>query len=741
MCSLFSSSTSIQGEIFLQNLKEYTPTITQLNPGLLLISASEVKRNDVADSNAADIATTNSNVYEGSAPAITPANTNNNNGGNDMNIWAVAAVAALGAMFIVIVTCTSILYCDWRKRKERRERRRERAFMQQQQQQQQQGGGMAYVGGGSNYARSNDGKKNSNKNYTNMEIEGEQQLQIVVPHASSGDTEEYDGISPSTQGSNTNNTNSNINGRDGMMMESKKGSLLGNIVNKSRRSLIKSKAAKEQLQEANNAASIPSSQPLSAQGEYQPNDYNNNMNNMNNQMNPAADMSVTDCGYSVGEDTTMLYPTINRNRTNSKDNMSDWDGYSMDGMSAIGDGGVSQYGGSGKGGGGSGVHSKNKGGGESRDMYYSGDVPRDFDSVWGDDESKLTMDGTDVNSVDYTDNGAARAALMAAADGDSISDYNMPPVVATSSRNNNADLADLTQNLNQLVDQELGVTDDVESVEKSNTSSAGKLDEFIDSDSASGSGHNFTLELLGKKSKSKLSKGKSGGSSSVTPSVDDDDSILGDLYKDDTMSELGGGLGGDDISAIEGVAEEDEDDDDDEGGGTDGKNASSGDSVDSTPSWAEKIQSAVGNSTVVSNIFRTSSKGMLDNDDAEDKMDTPAPSKDEVDDDESSSSSQAQRIKNKFMSGLISDDSSVGSSRSNRSRNSTSSKGSRGSHKSSSSRKANTAKSSSEKALGLTNSMDEEVDEDPAAMIDNINSMLSECRDILDTEKDTVGEP
>ena len=701
----------------------------------MLISASEVKRNDVADSNAADIAVSNpSNKYEGSAPAITPANTNNNNSGSDMNIWAVAAVAALGAMFIVIVTCTSILYCDWRKRKERRERRRERAFMMQQQQ--QQGGMMGAVYNGSNYARSNDGKKNSNKNYTNMEIDGEQQqqLQIVVPHASSGDTEEYDGISPSTQASSNNNNNNNIGSRDGMMMESKKGSLLGNIVNQSRRSLIKSKAAKEQLQEANSASP---SQPLSAQGEYPPNDYSNNQMNNNN---PAADMSVTDCGYSVGEDTTMLYPTINRNRTNSKgDNMSDWDGYSMDGMSAIGDGGVSQYGGSGKGTGGSGVHSKNKGG-ESRDMYYSGDVPRDFDSVWGDDESKLTMDGTDVNSVDYTDNGAARAALMAAADGDSISDY-MPAAVVATARNNNADLADLTQNLNQLVDQELGVTDDIESVEKSNntsgTSSAGKLDEFIDSDSASGSGHNFTLELLGKKSKSKLTKGTSAGSSSVTPSVDDDDSILGDLYKDDTMSELGGGLGGDDISAIEGVAEEEEDDE-----GTDGKNIpSSGDSVDSTPSWAEKIQSAVGNS-VVSNIFRTSSKGMLDNDE-EDKMDTPAPSKDEEDDDEgeSSSSSQAQRIKNKFMSGLISDDSSVGSSRSNRSRNSTSSRGSRGSHKSSSSRKANTAKSSSEKALGLTNSMDEEVDEDPAAMIDNINSMLSECRDILDTEKDTTAEP
>eukprot|EP00584_Thalassiosira_punctigera_P000925 CAMPEP_0172538124 /NCGR_PEP_ID=MMETSP1067-20121228/9587_1 /TAXON_ID=265564 ORGANISM="Thalassiosira punctigera, Strain Tpunct2005C2" /NCGR_SAMPLE_ID=MMETSP1067 /ASSEMBLY_ACC=CAM_ASM_000444 /LENGTH=33 /DNA_ID= /DNA_START= /DNA_END= /DNA_ORIENTATION= len=30
--------------------------------------------------------------------------------------------------------------------------------------------------------------------------------------------------------------------------------------------------------------------------------------------------------------------------------------------------------------------------------------------------------------------------------------------------------------------------------------------------------------------------------------------------------------------------------------------------------------------------------------------------------------------------------------------------------------------------------MEDEADEDPEAMIDNINSMLSECREILDTE-------
>jgi len=44
--------------------------------------------------------------------------------GQAMNVWAIAAVAALGAMFLVIVLCTSILYCDWRGRRRRRERKR-----------------------------------------------------------------------------------------------------------------------------------------------------------------------------------------------------------------------------------------------------------------------------------------------------------------------------------------------------------------------------------------------------------------------------------------------------------------------------------------------------------------------------------------------------------------------------------------------------------------------------------------
>ncbi len=51
------------------------------------------------------------------------------------------------------------------------------------------------------------------------------------------------------------------------------------------------------------------------------------------------------------------------------------------------------------------------------------------------------------------------------------------------------------------------------------------------------------------------------------------------------------------------------------------------------------------------------------------------------------------------------------------------------------SRKDAAAWSASEKALRPTNIREEEVVEGPAAMIDNINSMLSECREILDTEK------
>jgi hypothetical protein len=86
------------------------------------------------------------------------------------------------------------------------------------------------------------------------------------------------------------------------------------------------------------------------------------------------------------------------------------------------------------------------------------------------------------------------------------------------------------------------------------------------------------------------------------------------------------------------------------------------------------------------------------------------------------------------------DNISVGSnrsSRSNRSNRSTLSIGSNNSRESKKShvsvRDATTALASNERVLGTSTSYDEK-DEDPAAMIDNINSMLSECREILDTE-------
>ena len=480
--------------------------------------------------------------------------------------------------------------------------------------------------------------------------------------------------------------------------------------------------------------------------------YNNNNNNNNNNMaHMSSNVSVD--GYSVGEDTTMLYPTIHRGRTSSKDNMSDWDGYSMDGMSAMGGtmDGYSQFGGSGKGGGdgrsasggggsGSGMHQSKE---KSRDVYYSGEVPRDFDSVWGDDESKFSMDG-DV-SVDYAQQQAA----------------------ATTAAKTEA-YADLTQNLNQLVEQEYeqdstsNIADGSSAIaaadkSKSSASSAGGnlLNEF-DSDSASGSNvaGNFTLELLGKKSKAKLNKGTSAGSSTMSqPSVDDEDSILGDMYKDDTESLGIGGVLGDDISAIERVGEdvvveeEEEAVDSDKEDGDEQVPSSSNDDTSIVGSIANDIQSALTNSF---KIFRSVSKDA--GDDASTGSgsaaagNTPAPSKDEEDDTnndvdanilDTTSESQEQRTNAKFISGLISgasgdDSSSVGSSKSSGS--------SRSSKKAN--RKATTAKSSEEKALGLTNSMDEEVDEDPAAMIDNINSMLSECRTILDTEnKDATAAP
>ncbi len=44
--------------------------------------------------------------------------------GQAVNVWAIATVAALGAMLLVIVICTGILYCDWQGRRRRSKRKR-----------------------------------------------------------------------------------------------------------------------------------------------------------------------------------------------------------------------------------------------------------------------------------------------------------------------------------------------------------------------------------------------------------------------------------------------------------------------------------------------------------------------------------------------------------------------------------------------------------------------------------------
>jgi hypothetical protein len=96
-------------------------------------------------------------------------------------------------------------------------------------------------------------------------------------------------------------------------------------------------------------------------------------------------------------------------------------------------------------------------------------------------------------------------------------------------------------------------------------------------------------------------------------------------------------------------------------------------------------------------------------------------------------------VKDKFVSSLglslsfsrnNDDDQSVNSARSAKSSSSRHSLGSAA---------GRSVKSSQHKALGRTNSAEEEVDEDPADMIENINEMLSECRVILDTDTDAPG--
>ncbi len=709
-----------EGEQFLSELQDVNHPDLK---GLLLIGAEEVKTTTAAQEEDATGGGEESSPSTTATPTTTSDETN---GGSssvsfmNMNIWAIAAVAALAAMLLVILFCTSILYCDWRKRKERRERKREHLA--------------AMTAVASNIHNSNTnhpsyydgsfGDVVDNSNSNKKRAAGVDYLQIVVPTAGSGETEDVC-ISPSTQGGSGANTlsspqqpqdnnviaesfHSNTIGR--RASSSSSASIRGNKVKKYRRSSLpkskklmkkkQSKAANDQLRLADDDVEVQQQHQQHLHSQSQSplivdpgliDDGNLGMEVSEQYSSAAAAAnqvgsdpnnilitgSVGEDGYSVGEDTTVLFPSINRDRSGSKDYMSDFDGYSIDGMSAV-DGGYSQFGGdsSGGGGGGGGVRSSSKKS-STRDMYYVGDVPRDFDSVWGDDDaSRITNDTTD-GSADYPPG---------------------PPAAKN------------TFALNKLVEHEEG----------SQSASAGRganLHEFETESETSGSrGHvagAFTLELLGKSKTIKLHKNASGGSSSVsiTPSSqdDDDDSILGRMYHDEESSELMAVVGDDDMSAID-IGDGTRDDVYHAGAVGPSR---SGDSVDSTPSWAAPIQSALLNSV---NKFRSTNG-------SEKKY------KDDVAADDSPAE---KRTKDKFISSLKGDDSSVGSNRSRGSHRSNKSSNSRGSN--TSRKEVMTASSSNEKALGLTNSMDEEIDEDPTAMIDNINSMLSECREILDTE-------
>lgn len=504
------------GQSFLDALKEDNHPDLE---GLLLINSRKIQQDGPVAVNPAPPADSGS-TEEGSNPMS--------------SVWAIAAVVALGAMFLTIILCTSILYCDYRKRKQRMEERRST----------------------NRHERRKNKQNGAHKRTPSTNVVD--RLDIVVP-AASGETENQT-PSPSTQGSDDIIMVGNVG----------RGSIRGSLSNmvKSRRSVAtKSKAASFELKDS---SSIDK------------HDY----------VAQSAPSEV----YSVGEDTTMLYPNMNRQRSPSKDNMSEFDGYSMDGMSAM-DGGVSTIGNDSK----SITNRSNM-----RDAMYAGDITRDFESIWDDEQSRMTMDGMSVD-------GATKEAY-----------------------------GDLSKPLNELIENQ-----DAEN--QSSAASVG-LNEF-DSGSESGSNKGkFTLELLSQGRKSRRS------------GEDEEDSILGRMYDD---------------------------------GSDNGKDVpSGGESVDSTPSWAAPIQSAIDSAK--RGIFRMSS----------------------ADDD----SSRASSTNDKFKSSLP---------RSEADENSVKSGSSFGSRRSSASHHARHAGST---ALGSINSGDDEMDEHPDAMIDNINSMLSECRVILDKE-------
>lgn len=383
------------GQSFLDALKEDNHPDLE---GLLLINARKIQQGGP--------------VVTNPAPPVDSSSTEEKS--NPMNsVWAIAAVVALGAMFITIIMCTSILYCDYRKRKQRMEQRRSAS---------------------ANNRERRRKKQNESSRRPSQSTNVVDPFEIVVP-AASGETEDQT-PSPSSQGSDA--MVSNVVG---------KGSVRGSLFKSrpSRRTVTaKSKAASTQL---NDSTSI-------AKHDYVP-------------QSPPSDT------YSIGEDTTMLYPSVNRQRSPSKDgNMSDFDGYSMDGMSQM-DGGVSTIGNDSK----SLANRSN-----NRDTMYAGDATRDFESIWDDEQSRLTSDGISV-------------------DGPTKQAY-----------------GDLSKPLNELIENQ----------DAENQSSAASMDlnEF-DSESETGSNiGTFTLELLGQGRKSR----KSG-------EQDEEDSILGKIYDDTSGSE------------------------------------------------------------------------------------------------------------------------------------------------------------------------------------------------------------
>ncbi|KAL3792019.1 hypothetical protein ACHAW5_009294 [Stephanodiscus triporus] len=770
------------GEYFLKALRDADDPGLD---GLLLVVASEVDgggRQEGGEEGDAD-------ADAAPAPVPDPAGTSRGGedvvviGGTPVNVWAVAAVAALGAMFLVVVLCTSALYCDWRGRRNRRRRDRKR-----------RAGGRttttAAARGGAARSAADAGGGDVEMTSGARAANNKKDLRVVIPSNPSGETEGlYEEASPPSAswgstppsssppaeggGGGNGNGNGNGNGRPPERMvvvtTTKRYRTSGGGSRSSWGRKSKSQSPQSQSPpEDDDARRLP---PDDADVGDVTDDNIGDVVAASFSISPTDDIvdaypAVGGGGgggggggedaYSVGEDTAMmLYPNINRNRASSRDYYGpgeggyasdDFDGYSIDGMSAIGGDGVySQFGGSGGGSGGGSAQRPAPGrggraavgGGGGRggggDVYYAGEVPRDFDSVWGDD--------TDDEGSRAT-TGLASSAVV---------------------RDRNGHRADLNNGkFNMLVEQEV---EDGES--QSGMGSVNSASET--SGSMRGEAGAFTLELLGKGVRTTATTtttggrrglhhrtGSTGGSSTASAAtpvgLDDDDSILGGMYRDDEEEGsasaaaggggrlpnagigLGLGMNDDDLSAIVVI------DADDSvsnpgvlvGGGGVGREGgdadvvpSCGDIVDSAPSWTapgyeEEAGVAIPNSSTapgkVKSIFLDKEK------------------------------QQELRTNEKFVSSLLnSDESSVGSNRSRGSHRSSKSTGS-GSNsgrgvelegattKKLSSMDDMTAKSSKDKALGLTNSMDEEVDEDPAAMIDNINSMLSECREILDTE-------